>query len=90
MEQEEDVLSYALFPQVAMKFFEARKAAGTQACGTRSRACSGGCGSGPCTGARRRYYPVCGGSLHLTAARSSKAKGLVFQSLFTCLEYWRF
>ena len=27
MEQEEDVLSYALFPQVAMKFFEARKAA---------------------------------------------------------------
>ncbi|MEL7601962.1 MAG: oxaloacetate decarboxylase subunit alpha [Bacillota bacterium] len=27
MEQEEDVLSYALFPQVALKFFEARKAA---------------------------------------------------------------
>ena len=27
MEQEEDVLSYALFPQVAMKFFEARKEA---------------------------------------------------------------
>lgn len=27
MEQEEDVLSYALFPQVAMKFFEARKTA---------------------------------------------------------------
>ncbi|NCB31051.1 MAG: oxaloacetate decarboxylase subunit alpha, partial [Clostridia bacterium] len=27
MEQDEDVLSYALFPQVAMKFFEARKAA---------------------------------------------------------------
>jgi oxaloacetate decarboxylase alpha subunit len=27
MEQEEDVLSYALFPQVAIKFFEARKAA---------------------------------------------------------------
>lgn len=27
MEQEEDVLSYALFPQVAMKFFEAREAA---------------------------------------------------------------
>ena len=27
MEQEEGVLSYALFPQVAMKFFEARKAA---------------------------------------------------------------
>jgi len=26
-EQEEDVLSYALFPQVAQKFFEARKAA---------------------------------------------------------------
>ena len=25
--QEEDVLSYALFPQVAMKFFEAREAA---------------------------------------------------------------
>ena len=27
MEKEEDVLSYALFPQVAMKFFEAREAA---------------------------------------------------------------
>jgi len=27
MDQEEDVLNYALFPQVAMKFFEARKAA---------------------------------------------------------------
>lgn len=27
MKQEEDVLSYALFPQVAMKFFEAREAA---------------------------------------------------------------
>ena len=26
MEQEEDVLSYALFPQVAMKFFEKRRA----------------------------------------------------------------
>ena len=25
--QEEDVLSYALFPQVALKFFEAREAA---------------------------------------------------------------
>ncbi len=25
MEQEEDVLSYALFPQVAMKFFEKRR-----------------------------------------------------------------
>ena len=26
MEQEEDVLSYALFPQVALKFFEFRQA----------------------------------------------------------------
>ena len=30
IEQEEDVLSYALFPQVAMKFFEAREAAKKQ------------------------------------------------------------
>ena len=27
MEQEEDILSYAVFPQVAMKFFEAREQA---------------------------------------------------------------
>ena len=30
MEQEEDVLTYALFPQVALKFFEYRKAQQTK------------------------------------------------------------
>ena len=30
MRQEEDVLSYALFPQVALKFFEARAKAGEE------------------------------------------------------------